>query len=660
MSDPPGLRGRGEDREEDRAGRHLEFPSRFKPAVRWGVHTLAAELDSPSDMAAFAPRTALISGLITFVGVSTTAQEARPDDHEFDHGSSIEAVELDAGQIAGLVRLGKIWGFLKYHHPSVTGGGLQWDYELFRVLPDVLAARDLDECNAAILAWSRRLGEPEPGDPAPQPLGDNVHLRPELDWIRDQELLGGPLSRYLVTVHRNRHRGGNQHYVDIPRRGPGNPVFDAELAYGKQRRPDAGYRLLALFRFWNIIEYWFPYRDLIDEDRDDVLAEFVPRLFRAEGPDDYALQLMALIARVKDTHANLWSSLDLQPPRGLHQLPVDVRFIEDKAVVTRHVAFGNRGLGGAIRRLLGSDQREPADRKLEIGDVILALDGVPVERLVEEWSPFYAASNVPTRLRDIGRSLTRGENKSVQVKVDRDGQVLELDCGRVSISALDRSATFRHDMPGDGFGLLSEDVAYLKLSSVEGSKAPDYVTQADGTKGLVIDIRNYPSDFVVFSLGALLLSEPTEFARFTQGDLGNPGAFSWTAPLSLTPAAPRYEGKVVILIDEASQSQAEYTTMALRSSPGAIVVGSTTAGADGNVSRIPLPGGLQTMISGIGVFYPDKSPTQRVGIIPDIEALPTIAGIRAGRDEVLEVALREILGGEAAEQEIRDLARVRD
>ena len=50
------------------------------------------------------------------------------------------------------------------------------------------------------------------------------------------------------------------------------------------------------------------------------------------------------------------------------------------------------------------------------------------------------------------------------------------------------------------------------------------------------------------------------------------------------------------------------------------------------------------MISGIGVFYPDKRPTQRIGIVPDKEVKPTIAGIRAGRDEVLEAAMREIVG----------------
>ena len=63
------------------------------------------------------------------------------------------------------------------------------------------------------------------------------------------------------------------------------------------------------------------------------------------------------------------------------------------------------------------------------------------------------------------------------------------------------------------------------------------------------------------------------------------------------------------------------------------------------------------MISGLGVFYPDKRPTQRVGIVPDVEVQPTIAGIRAGRDEVLEEALRQILGRQTPADQIEKMAR---
>jgi C-terminal processing protease CtpA/Prc len=82
--------------------------------------------------------------------------------------------------------------------------------------------------------------------------------------------------------------------------------------------------------------------------------------------------------------------------------------------------------------------------------------------------------------------------------------------------------------------------------------------------------------------------------------------------------------------------------MALRVAPNATVVGSTTAGADGNVSQFTLPGGINTMISGIGVYYPDGKETQQIGIIPDIMIKPTIKGIKQDRDELLEKAIELI------------------
>jgi C-terminal processing protease CtpA/Prc len=153
-----------------------------------------------------------------------------------------------------------------------------------------------------------------------------------------------------------------------------------------------------------------------------------------------------------------------------------------------------------------------------------------------------------------------------------------------------------------------------------------------------------------------LTAEKTEFVKFTSTDLANPGAFYWRPSPSLAALKPHYNGKVIVLVDEVTVSQAEYTTMAFRAA-GAKVLGSTTAGADGDVSQIPLPGGLRSMISGLGVFYPDGKPTQGVGIIPDLEVKPTIAGIRAGRDEVLEAAVRQIIGPSVPAIEIEKMTK---
>jgi C-terminal processing protease CtpA/Prc len=267
-----------------------------------------------------------------------------------------------------------------------------------------------------------------------------------------------------------------------------------------------------------------------------------------------------------------------------------------------------------------------------------------VSKLVAEWSPFYADSNDAARMRDMGRSFTNGNCGPVKMDVRRGGAIMTLNLTRIKTAGAG-APILTHDLPGSTFRLLSKDVSYIKLSSIKAADLPGYIESAKGTRGLIVDIRNYPSEFVVFALGSLLVKQTTPFVIFSEADLSNPGAFHTIPPFTLTPAEPHYDGKVVILVDETTQSSAEYTTMALRASPNATVVGSTTAGADGNVSTIPLPGGFSTMISGLGVFYPDGSPTQRVGIHIDVEARPTIDRIRAGRDEVLEKAIHLIVPG---------------
>lgn len=80
--------------------------------------------------------------------------------------------------------------------------------------------------------------------------------------------------------------------------------------------------------------------------------------------------------------------------------------------------------------------------------------------------------------------------------------------------------------------------------------------------------------------------------------------------------------------------------MKYRCTPNTVVMGSTTAGADGNCSSIILPGNFRATFTGLGVYYPDKSETQQIGILPDIEVKNTIQGICKGRDEVLEAAIK--------------------
>ena len=175
----------------------------------------------------------------------------------------------------------------------------------------------------------------------------------------------------------------------------------------------------------------------------------------------------------------------------------------------------------------------------------------------------------------------------------------------------------------------------------------ELVPRISKSKGLVIDMRCYPSDFMVFTMGNYLNSNPKYFTKLSEPSIQYPGLFTFKNQEIIgnsygSSINEHYNGKVIILVNETTQSQAEYTTMAFRASNNAIVIGSKTAGADGNISKISLPGGITTWISGLGVYYPDGRETQRVGIIPDIVVKPTIKGIKEGRDELLEEAIKLI------------------
>ncbi len=544
-------------------------------------------------------------------------------DRAFNAGSGIEDTTLTATQIGNLALLAKVWGFLKYHHPAIVAGRRHFDYDLFRVMPRVLAAKDASAARRTVARWAASLGDVPDCTTCAQ-LPDSVAMRPQLTWLANEAFLGRDLSATLRTIYARRPATGDQFYVDfVPE--VGNPDFSEEAPYMPEGFPDPGYRLLALFRFWNFVEYWSPYREVMNEDWDAVLKHAIPEVAAATRKDDYALAMAGVFARVHDGHANLWSAALVVPPAGDRAVPVVVRFVEGKAVVT---GYWHPELGPATG--------------LRVGDIVEAVDGVPVGSIAARCRPWYGVSNAWAFRQVLAAVLLRGDSTTARVSIVRGDRTLRLTADRIPLAELNARVGWNHDHPGPAFRRLSTDLAYLTLSSVRRAEVSTYLSGVAGAKGLIIDLRDYPSDFMVFTLGQHLVSTLTDFACFTRADPANPGAFAWTPSIALVPAEPHIDARVAVLVDEASMSQSEYTTMAFRAA-GARIVGSRTAGADGNISRISLPGGLRGTMSGIGVFYPDRRPTQRVGIVPDVEVRPTIAGLRAGRDEVLEAAVREIL-----------------
>jgi C-terminal processing protease CtpA/Prc len=542
-------------------------------------------------------------------------------DKEFDKGSTITFANLDAQHLENLDLLGRVWGFLKYYHPQIAKGNFNWDYELFRILPIYQNAKTNAERDAILIAWIDKLGNVEICKSCKE-VSEDAFLKPDLNWMTSNTI-SKSLSEKLKYIQKNRNQGDHYYIGMMP--GVGNPEFKNENPYSDMTYPDAGFRLLSVYRYWNMINYFFPNKHLTDKDWDSCLAEYIPKFINAKDELEYEIAALQMIADIKDTHANLWGGNDkIQEQRGDYFAPVHVRFIENQLVVD---AF--------------FDEEKRKATKLEIGDVITHINGKRVYTLIEDMNPFYPASNQPTRLRDISFDILRSTNNLIALTIKRQETTMDISLDLFNKSDLNGYYRWYPVRTERSFKKISDDIGYVTLQNINDKDIDDLKEEFKGTKGIIVDIRNYPSTFVPFKLGNYLNSNRTEFVKFTQGSIDQPGEFThreghkvglqrgWT-----------YKGQnVIVLVNEISQSQAEYTAMAFRAGDKTTIIGSTTAGADGNVSSISLPGGLRTMISGIGIQYPDGGETQRVGIIPDIEIKPTITGIREGRDELMEKAL---------------------
>lgn len=284
---------------------------------------------------------------------------------------------------------------------------------------------------------------------------------------------------------------------------------------------------------------------------------------------------------------------------------------------------------------------DAGDSGLKRGDIITHIEGKTVEIMIGQMRPYYPASNEVSRMNNIARDILRSNKDCIQIKyVSADGQAKQK-----TISTVNRKKwlydfhTQKDKHPSYKF--IGKDIGYINLENITKEDIPVIKQKFINTKGIIIDLRNFPPD-VYHLLVPYFMPETTGFSKQTRGNPDHPGEFTFL-PIYKIPASEEvYRGKLVIVVNEETGSNAEYTAMAFQAGKNAIIVGSQTGGFDGNISEIILPGGLITYISGNGVYYPDGKETQRTGIIPDIEVKPSIKGIREGRDGLLEKAIEFI------------------
>lgn len=513
-----------------------------------------------------------------------------------------------------LVDLAKIWGFLKYRHPEVALGKIDWDNQLFTSIDAILKAKSNKEVEIHYTKLLDSLGNTED---FPKPIIQNVAHEIDYSWI-DALSLNTTLKDKLKRV---RYTSFDRHHYFGFTGGAGNVIFQNERKYDQAKSTDAGFRLLTLFRFWNMIEYFSPYKHLSDPNWDEVLRITVPEVITAKDDKSYGLTLLKLVARVKDAHTGLWSyQPGLQDFAGQYRLPIQVRMVEGQAVVTKLI------------------EQENGQPLLQVGDVIVSKNLKTINELKDSLSTYILTPNEAVTNREMAQKLVYSTAKEVPLNILRDGRNIT-----INVTTIPHDQFNPKNTDTLAFKILDNDILYVKHNKLTSKMIDKHMIEWSQLKGIIIDNRNYPEEFLVFKVGPLLLSKPTEFVRFTSTSLNQAGTFVMSPSLVVgRENSDYYQGKVAVLVNEDTQSSAEYHTMAYQTADNVKVFGSQTAGADGNSSQITLPGGQRTMLTGLGVYYPDKSETQRVGIKIDYKVNPTVQGIKEGRDEVLEAAIKYI------------------
>ncbi|MBO9151348.1 S41 family peptidase [Chitinophaga sp. GCM10012297] len=539
-------------------------------------------------------------------------------DTAFQQGSGVVIDSLSPRLQHDLVVLGKVWGFLKYYHPAVAAGQYNWDFELFRVLPGIVAAANKQERNAVLLKWLNGLKQVGANNKPAMKAPADARLLPELDWLTNYEELGEPLSAALEAVRRS---SANERHFYLDWHVGGDAAFN-ESRYRFLGFPDDGYRLLALYRYWNIIQYYYPYRHLIGENWEDVLNRFIPAFVQTPSAEAYQFTAMKLIASIHDSHAFLTeNTAGVDRFIGNYVVPAEVLFVEGKATVVSVPKDKENQPGGLLR-----------------GDVILAVNGHAVQEIQERLGPYISASNEPQRLFGIASRLLKGNDSTFNIRIMRDGNAVDVKL--LSGARQFAYPAFDYRLHPGPWKVLPGNIGYIFPGTLKRDDIPQMMKELWSTKAIIIDIRCYPMEMIGDALCRYFTDKRVEFAKAYYASMEHPGLFEMRPAFSVGGYNKLpYLGKVVVLVNEFTESRAEYLTMALKAMPNATVIGGVTAGTDGDASEFYLPGGLKTRITGVGYCWPDGSETQRIGIIPDILVKRTLKGVRAGKDEQLDAAL---------------------
>lgn len=601
-------------------------------------------------------RTAQRLGIALVVGVLTVGG------HRAAGSARAAPAPLTDRQAANLAAFARLYGVIRWFHASDGAFDSDWNTLAVEGVRAVEPAADADDLIKRLEEFLQpvaptlrvyRTGEPTPRlDPIIAPadaglmavaywshrglapseglsqfqsnrVGVSVQDGPRLETIPSPtkaevyDLGGGVSARLPLAVY------VDQKLHSVPKgaavkAGPATPLSDRAA------------RLGAVIAAWNAVRHFWPFFGINAGLRWERTLD--PALREAAEADAgrATVALRRMLAHLGDGQAWAWSGSDA----GERSAPVAFAWVEDRLVIT--AVFAKAGAAG----LAGADAAAQADALASIkpGDVVTALDGVTAaEALARRWEEIPSGSEQQARAA-AAWSLAAGAAMSplrMTVKTDSGEREISLlrtmDVGEV-----------REPAPAATRGV-AEGVLYVDPKRMDESALAETLAAAGSMRAIIFDLRGPTGIGGLFGHFIDRPIEPLDELRpeFTLPDCA--GMRTRSLEPIIPAQSPRLSAKPLFLVDAWTRGEAEIDATTAQARGVGVVVGSPTAGSLGQVTRLLLPGGAWLSFTQTMVVGPDGAPVFGVAVDPDVRVARTIEGVRAGRDELLDAAIREAL-----------------
>jgi C-terminal processing protease CtpA/Prc len=444
-------------------------------------------------------------------------------------------------------------------------------------------------------------------------------------WQRDTNYFTATITEQLTKILNMNN--GYSGYIIISDNG--FLTFSDRKEYRCKKFPNEETRVWGLANYWNIINHFYVHRNLIKDNWEQVLYHYIQEFQKTETKQQYVEAIMRLTAELDDSHSGISMRHAIENKIiGEYHPECFVKKQDDYFIVNQ--IWGNLQNSGLIKH----------------GDIILKLNDKSLNAIYEELSPLVSSSNQHSESRAISKILLFSFQKENKIDFIRDGKEYSIDIQFNTVSSLQKSFNKQEKSQNKNRNKVIEqykDISYINISKLNKYNFKKNIALM-GDK-IILDFRHGVDYRVSIRLFYYLLPPYTHFYNFTYSNSKQPGSFKVHSGYSVGSKGLLKDKRVVVLVNENTQSEAEFVVMAFQKLPNIKTIGGQTAGADGNVSQFIFPGKIGATFTSIGIRYKDNTETQQCGVRLDEELYPTLEDIQNKQDVVLQRAI-EILNND--------------